>query len=72
MPDSGVQQEYLRRREAAAFIKMSVSFLEKAERAGTGPRMARLGKSPVYRVQDLRDWIASRTRPTEADDRQAA
>jgi hypothetical protein len=60
MPDTGVQQpEYLRRREAAVFCKMSVSFLEKAERLGTGPKMSRLGKSPIYRIDDLGAWIES-------------
>lgn len=67
MSEASVQPEYLRRREAAVFCKMSVSFLEKAERLGTGPRMSRLGKSPVYRVQDLRDWIAARITQSESN-----
>jgi predicted DNA-binding transcriptional regulator AlpA len=52
--------EFLRRKDAAKFISMSVAFLRKAEREGRGPRMSRLGKSPVYSVADLRDWVASR------------
>jgi len=58
--ENNVQPEYLRRREAAAFCKISVSFLEKAQRLGMGPRMSRLGKSPVYAIADLREWVASR------------
>lgn len=72
MPVTGVQQEYLRRREAALFCKMSVSFLEKAERVGTGPKMSRLGKSPIYRVEDLRTWIESRATQPGASDKKAA
>jgi hypothetical protein len=72
MLEAGIQQEYLRRRQAALFCGMSISFLEKAERLGTGPKMSRLGKSPIYKVENLRNWIASRATHDEVNDKQAA
>ena len=72
MPESGVPAEFLRRREASLFCRVSVSFLEKAERLGTGPKMSRLGRSPIYRIEDLRAWIASRATEPPSCDKQAA
>lgn len=52
--------EYMRRAEAAKFVRMSPAFLRKVAKQGNGPKFSKLGKSPVYRVDDLRDWLAAR------------
>jgi hypothetical protein len=51
-------REFLRRKEAAAFINMSVAFLRERERLGKGPERSRCGKVPVYHVDALRRWMA--------------
>jgi len=55
-----VSQEYLRRPQAAAFIGMSQAWLKKADRLGKGPERSRLGKSPIYHIEALRRFVASR------------
>lgn len=62
MPDPipALPREFLRRKEAANFIGMSVAFLRKAEREGRGPHFARLGRTPAYAIADLRAWVESR------------
>jgi len=52
--------EYMRRSEAAKFISMSPAYLRKVAKQGKGPLFSKLGKSPVYRVADLREWMAGR------------
>jgi predicted DNA-binding transcriptional regulator AlpA len=64
--ERGIEREFLRRKEAAEFIAMSPEFLRKAEREGTGPKVSRLGRAPVYKISDLRDWVASRAKDGEA------
>jgi predicted DNA-binding transcriptional regulator AlpA len=55
-----VAPEFLRRPQAAKFVGMSPAFLRKAEKNGQGPKCSRLGKSPVYKISDLREWVAAR------------
>jgi predicted DNA-binding transcriptional regulator AlpA len=60
----------LRRPEAAAYLGVSLGFLEKAAVKGYGPPMLRLSKRlVVYDVADLDAWmVARRVRSTsEAD-----
>jgi hypothetical protein len=52
--------EYMRRAEAASFIRMSPAYLRKVAQMGKGPKFSKLGKSPVYRRSDLIDWVAAR------------
>ncbi len=47
---------YLTTREAAAFLRLSKSFLDKARLYGGGPRFQRFGRKILYRHADLDDW----------------
>ena len=55
---------YLRRKDAALFLTLSVSYLDKMAREGRGPvRLLLGGKVPVYPVGGLKYWARkSRTR----------
>ncbi|QIG47575.1 helix-turn-helix domain-containing protein [Nordella sp. HKS 07] len=49
---------YLSVKEAAVFLRLSKSYLDKARVAGTGPEFIRLGaKKIVYRLADLEAWM---------------
>ncbi len=51
------QPAYLRQRDAAAFLSVSVALLQKWHRLGTGPRRVLLGgRVPVYFIPDLHRW----------------
>jgi len=65
----------LRRRQAAAYLNVTVGYLEKAAVAGDGPPYLRLSpKLVLYERSDLDAWLASkRVRSTaEAKAREAA
>ena len=51
----------LRTREAAEYLGLSVSYLEKLRVMGGGPRFAAMGRAVSYAVADLDAWAASRT-----------
>ena len=53
------RQEFLTREEAAEFGHYSVHGFLKLERAGKGPRRIRVGKKPLYHIDDLRAWLLS-------------
>jgi hypothetical protein len=59
---------YLRRKDAAAFLTISVSYLDKLTREGRGPICLLLGgKIPVFPVAGLKYWARkSQTRNCEA------
>ncbi len=44
--------------EAARWLKLSESFLNKARLTGSGPKFLRLSRSIRYRVEDLEAWAA--------------
>lgn len=46
--------------EAAHYVRLGKSTLERARVTGEGPRYANLGGSVRYRRADLDDWLASR------------
>lgn len=50
----------VRVREAADYLGVSKSFLDKARCYGGGPVFARLGVAVVYSTEDLDRWLASR------------
>ena len=62
MSDSptGPAPEYLRRKDAAKFIGMSVAYLRRCERLGKGPERSRCGKVPIYHIDALRRFMAAR------------
>ncbi|MFI5020865.1 MAG: helix-turn-helix transcriptional regulator [Alphaproteobacteria bacterium] len=57
----------LRTREAAEYLNLSKSTLEKYRLTGEGPRYAKLGKVVTYTVEDLNAWADSRTRHSTSE-----
>jgi predicted DNA-binding transcriptional regulator AlpA len=49
-------------KEAAAFLKLSLSWLAKARQHGEGPPYIKLGKSVRYSRSALLDWLKSNQR----------
>ena len=69
-----MKQRILRTAEAATYVGLSPSTIEKMRLSGDGPAFVRLGGRAVgYDVQDLDDWIDRQRKCTvEGDDDQAA
>lgn len=54
----------IRVRQAADYIGLSKSYLDKARCSGKGPAFVKLGNSVIYRTEDLDEWVAAnRTMP---------
>lgn len=51
------QQELLSRRDAAAYLSVSVSTLERWASHGIGPRITWIGRRPKYRRSDLNEYL---------------
>ena len=49
-------------KEAARFLRLSVSWLAKARMRGDGPDYIKLGRAVRYRGGVLSDWLKSQTR----------
>jgi predicted DNA-binding transcriptional regulator AlpA len=54
-------------KEAAPFLRMSVSWLAKARLRGDGPRFVKNGHSVRYPLSYLREYIRSRTRSSTSE-----
>jgi excisionase family DNA binding protein len=52
----------MRVKQAAHYIGLSKSTLDKLRHFGGGPRYFKLGRAVVYRVEDLDAWMAERSR----------
>ncbi|NHT75077.1 helix-turn-helix domain-containing protein [Rhizobiaceae bacterium CRRU44] len=50
----------LRVQQAAEYLGLSKSFLDKARCYGGGPVFAKLGSSVIYSTADLDSWVAER------------
>jgi predicted DNA-binding transcriptional regulator AlpA len=48
--------------EAARFLGLSVSTLNKLRLSGNGPRYMKLGRRVLYDLRDLEQWAAQRKR----------
>ena len=56
-----MEQQHLRRREAARYLGCSPGFLEKHAVAGGGPPFIRISARLIlYRRSDLDSWLADR------------
>ena len=55
--NAAVQQEFLCQRDVAVLLGRSVPFIQKVERAGNFVPKYRVGKSALYRVDDVRAWM---------------
>ena len=55
---------FLNTRQAAEYLGLQPSTLRAWRLRGTGPRYARLGRSPrarcAYRIADVEEWLSSR------------
>jgi predicted DNA-binding transcriptional regulator AlpA len=49
-------------KEAATFLRLSVSWLAKARMRGDGPPYVKLGRAVRYREAALMQWLKSRAR----------
>ena len=54
-------QGYLRTPEAARYLGVGQSTLERKRVDGTGPRFIRCGANVRYRAADIESWVSSRT-----------
>jgi predicted DNA-binding transcriptional regulator AlpA len=53
---------HLRTPEAADYLGLSASTMEKMRLRGNGPRYAKLGRLVVYAIADLEAWVDTRKR----------
>lgn len=61
------ENRWLRTKEAAAYVGLSKSTLEKLRVTGDGPEYAALGRVIVYQIQDLDEWISAHKRRSTSD-----
>lgn len=60
-------QRRVRTPEAAIYLGLSKSTLEKLRLTGGGPRYAKLGKIVTYALDDLVAWADERTRTSTSE-----
>lgn len=53
----------LRVKQAAEYVGVSKSYLDKARCYGGGPTYAKLGTTVIYRSEDLDAWVAASRQP---------
>ncbi len=53
--------------EAARYLGMSTSTLNKWRMFSTGPRYMKMGRSVLYRKEDLDSWMESRVRENTSE-----
>ena len=61
------QDEWLRPKEAAAYVKSTPSTLAKKRLRGDGPTYTKFGRLVLYAKQDLDQYLASRRRLSTSD-----
>ena len=66
-PNGATLFEFLRPREAAALLRLSVRTLDGYRFTGTGPAYYRFGNRAVYARGDLARWAAARRYRTTAE-----
>ncbi len=57
----------MKAKEAADYVGVSKSMLEKLRTAGGGPRFMKVGRRVVYDSADLDRWIESKKQASTAD-----
>ena len=57
----------MRTKAAAAYCGSSASTFEKLRLTGDGPVYSKIGRSVVYRTEDLDSWLASKRRRSTSD-----
>jgi predicted DNA-binding transcriptional regulator AlpA len=56
--------DYRRVKEAAAYVGLSKSSLDKFRFFGSGPAYSKVGRAVIYATADLDNWLASQRRIT--------
>jgi excisionase family DNA binding protein len=59
-PVSKQTEEFLTPKQAAAFLRVSKSYLDKLRVYGGGPRFLRFGRKILYRKSELNVWAEQR------------
>ncbi len=62
------REEWLRPKEAAAYVKSSESTLAKKRLKGNGPTYTKFGRLVLYAKRDLDEHLASRRRLSTSED----
>ena len=66
-PQQAYESELLTPKEAAAFLKMSESFLAKARMRGDGPRYRKLSRAVRYTRADLVLWLKASAKTSTSE-----
>ena len=61
------QNLHLRTPQAAEYLGLSASVMEKMRLRGDGPRYAKLGRLVVYDIRDLDAWVDAHKRMSTSD-----
>jgi len=72
MENSPLPNRKLRTADAAGYCGMAKSTLEKLRVTGGGPPYLKIGRTVVYNVADLDEWLATKRRSSTSDGEQAA
>ncbi len=67
-----MMQQYLNTREAAEYLGVSVSLLERYRQLREGPSFVRIGRSVRYRREDIDDFATLGRVPTSSISRRKA
>lgn len=67
-PSQNIPSRLLTTKEAADYLSLSTTTLEKFRVYGGGPQFVRLGRAVRYRDADLATWIEDRVRVSTSDD----
>jgi predicted DNA-binding transcriptional regulator AlpA len=59
LQNQGVRQWLVPARQAAAMCSKSLRTWRTWDAAGRIPRPVRIGRSTLWRIQELRDWVAA-------------
>jgi len=65
------QKLHLRTPQAAEYLGLSASVMEKMRLRGDGPPYAKLGRLVIYDVSDLDAWVNARKRTSTIDLKEA-
>jgi|TARA_B100000315_G_scaffold31795_1_gene26823 predicted DNA-binding transcriptional regulator AlpA len=72
MENSPLPNRKFRTTDAAGYCGMAKSTLEKLRVTGGGPPYLKIGRTVVYNVADLDEWLATKRRSSTSDGEQAA
>lgn len=66
--DSLAQRGMMRVRDAARFLSLSASYLNKLRCSGGGPAFCKVGRRVLYHPDDLERWLDRHRRVSTSDD----